>query len=302
MWFKNLRLYRFTQAFDLTTEQLEEALSAHPFRPCGKQDLMRYGWTPPVGREGLELVHAANGYLMVCARRQEKILPAAVINEHLEEKAAQIKADEGRPVGRKEKQTLKDEIIFSLLPQAFTKSSRDFAYIAPREGLIVVNAASAKRAEDLLSQLRESLGSLKVIPLVPRSAPAQIMTDWLRSGTPATDFELGEDCELQASKDSRVVRCRHQDLTAPEVTGHLESGMYVSKLALTWKEAIHFVLDDQFAVKQLKFEDALREQAMDRQPDSAAEEFDAEFAIMTLELSALINALLNACGGEAEQE
>lgn len=298
MWFKNLRLFRFTETFELNAEQLDQALAAQPFRPCGSQDLTTYGWTPPLGREGSEYVHAANGYIMICAQRQDKILPAGVINEHLEEKAAQIKADEGRPVGRKERQNLKDEIIFSLLPQAFAKSSRDFAYIAPREGWIVVNAASAKRAEDLLSKLRESLGSLKVIPLVPQAAPAQVMTEWLRNNEAPGEFELGEDCELQAGKDSRVVRLRHQDLTAPEVTNHLESGMYVSKLALSWKEAIHFVLDDQFALKQLKFDDALRDQAADRKADSAAEEFDAEFAIMTLELSGLVTDLLQACGGE----
>src|SRR5690625_6455834 len=91
---------------------------------------------------------------------------------------------------------------------------------------MVVNAASAKRAEDLLSQLRESLGSLKVIPLNPTQAPTQLMTEWVRTGTPPEDFELGEDCELQAGKDSRIIRCRHQDLTAPEISSHLDSGMY----------------------------------------------------------------------------
>src|SRR5690625_644650 len=158
MWFKNLRLYRFTETCTLTPE----ALLKNPFHPCGKMDTKRSGWSPPLGHQGTEYVQAAHGYMMICSKRQEKLLPAAVVNEHLEEKVQEIQAEEGRPVGRKERQTLKDEIIFSLLPQAFSKSARDFAYIAPLEGLIVVNAASAKRAEDLLSQLRESLGSLRV--------------------------------------------------------------------------------------------------------------------------------------------
>lgn len=300
MWFKNLRLYRFTETCTLTPETLQEALLKNPFHPCGKMDTKRSGWSPPLGHQGTEYVQAAHGYMMICSKRQEKLLPAAVVNEHLEEKVQEIQAEEGRPVGRKERQTLKDEIIFSLLPQAFSKSARDFAYIAPREGLIVVNAASAKRAEDLLSQLRESLGSLKVIPLSPTQAPTQLMTEWVRTGTPPEDFELGEDCELQAGKDSRIIRCRHQDLTAPEISSHLDSGMYVSRLALTWKDSIHFVLNDQFALTQLKFEDSLKEQALDRDPESAAEQFDAEFAFMALELSALIQALLKASGGPAE--
>jgi recombination associated protein RdgC len=298
MWFKNLRLYRFTQPFSLTHDQLADALAGHSFKPCGSLDPMRYGWVPPLGREGVEYVHSANGYMMICAKRQEKILPAAVVNEQLDERVAEISAAEARHVSRKERQELKDEVIFSLMPKAFTKSSLDFAYIAPREGLIVINAASAKRAEELLSALREALGSLGLIPVTPNHAPTQMMTHWLRSGELPAEFSLGEECELQGGKDGRVIRCKNQDLTADEIMGHLNSGMFVSRLALTWKEAIHCLVDDQLAVKRLKFEDSVQERASDRNPESKAEEFDADFAIMTLELSAFIEALLAAFGGE----
>ncbi len=302
MWFKNLRLFQLTEPFTTSPEALGDALAGKPFQPCGSQDLVRSGWVPPAGSDSSDYVHVNGNYLMICAKRQEKLLPGAVVNEHLEEKVSQIKNDEGRPVGRKERQTLKDEIIFDLLPRAFSKSSRDYAYIALNERLILVNSASAKRAEDLLSELREALGSLKAIPLTPQQAPAQLMTHWLRGEPLPPDFELGEECELQAGKDSRVVRCKNLDLSAPEVASHLEAGMFASKLALTWKEAIHFVLDDQFAVKRLKFEDKLQEQAEDRNPESAAEAFDADFAIMSLELAALVGALIKAFGGTAEPE
>jgi recombination associated protein RdgC len=298
MWFKNLRLYRFTQPFSLTHEQLSQTLSEQAFQPCGQLDPLRYGWVPPLGREGVDYVHSANGYMMICARRQEKILPAAVINEQLDERVAAINAAEARHVGRKERQELKDEVIFSLMPRAFTRSSLDFAYIAPREGLIVINAASVKRADDLLSALRDALGSLGLIPVAPRHAPTQMMSHWLRSGELPAEFSLGEECELQGGKDGRIIRCKNQDLSAHEIMAHLDSGMFVSRLALTWKEAIHCIVDDQLAVRRLKFEDAVQEQANERNPESNAEQFDAEFAIMTLELSAFIQALLAAFGGE----
>lgn len=300
MWFKNLRLYRLTEAFAHTPEALSEALEAHPFKPCGSQELQRSGWVPPASADSQDYVHVTNGYIMICARREEKLLPAGVINEHLEEKLAVIREEEGRPVGRKERQSLKDEVIFDLLPRAFTKSSRDYAFIAPKEGMILVNSASAKRAEDLLSQLRESLGSLKAIPLTPQQPIPQLMTHWLRGEPLPGDFELGEECELQAGKDSRVIRCKNLDLSAPEIISHLDSGMFASRLAISWKEAIHFVLDDQFALKRLKFEDALLEKAQDGNPETAAEAFDADFAIMSLELSALVTALLEAFGGPSE--
>lgn len=300
MWFKNLRLYQLTEDFTHTPEALAEALAAHPFKPCGSQELSRSGWVPPAGEQSEDYVHASNGFIMVCAKRQDKILPAAVVNEQLEERIADIRAEEGRPVGRKERQNLKDDILLELLPRAFRKSSRDYAFIAPQQNLILVNSSSAKRAEDLLSQLRESLGSLKAIPLTPQLPTPQVMTHWLRGEPLPADFELGEECELQAGKDSRVIRCKNLDLGAPEITSHLDSGMFASRLALSWKEAIHFVLDDQFALKRLKFDDRLLEQAQDSDPESAAEAFDADFAVMSLELVSLVKDLLAAFGGAAE--
>jgi recombination associated protein RdgC len=298
MWFKNLRLYRFTEPFTATAEELHQALSNQGFEPCGSLDQSRYGWVPPLGRHGREYIHTANGYIMISAKRQEKILPGAVVNEALEEKLIQINEEEGRSPGRKERQDLKDEIIFSLMPKAFTKSSVDFAYIAPQEGMLVVNAASAKRAENLISALREAVGSLPLIPVAPKNLPTQMMTLWLTSAEPPQGFALGEECELQAGTDGRIIRCKNVDLTADEVRSHLESGMFVKRLALTWNDAIHFVVDDELGIKRLKFEDTILGKADDQVTDSAAEQFDVEFSVMTLELSAFIRNLLDAFGGE----
>ena len=78
--------------------------------------------------------------------------------------------------------------------------------------------------------------------------------------------------------------------------------MHVSKVALVWKEAISCVIDDQVAVKRLKFEDVISDKANERNPESKAEQFDADFAIMALELKNFIAALLTAFGGEADSE
>jgi recombination associated protein RdgC len=249
MWFKNLRLYRLTEEWTHSPEVLNEKLAEFCFNPCGSLDPLRYGFEFPLGRDGSEYVHASNGYIMICAKKQEKILPGGVIKEALEEKIQHISEAEGRAVSRKERDTLKDEIIFSLLPKAFTRSSLDYAYIAPAENLIVVNSSSAKRAEDLLSKLREALGSLRCIPIAPKTLPTQAMTHWLRESEAPHQFELGEEVELQAAKDGRVVRCKKLDLTASEIRNHLDSGMHVSKIALVWKESISCIIDDQLGIK-----------------------------------------------------
>ncbi|QFT54290.1 recombination-associated protein RdgC [Microbulbifer sp. THAF38] len=298
MWFKNLRIYRLTKEFSLDAEKLNELLEAQAFVPCGSQDSVRYGWVSPLGRHGSQLVHATNGYLMICAKKQEKVLPAAVINEKVEELAQAISEKEARQVGRKERQNLKDEVLLEMRPKAFARSRLHYAYIAPQEGWVVVDASSASAAEELLENLREAISSLAVVPLSAKNLPQQTMTHWLTAPEAPAQFDFGHECELRDPKDSgSVIRCKNQDLCAEEIHNHLVAGLQVHKLGLVWRGGVDFLVDDQLSLKRVKFSDELLEKADGADAESAAQRFDADFAVMTLEISALIRDLLNAFGG-----
>ncbi|MGS2718434.1 recombination-associated protein RdgC [Eionea flava] len=301
MWFKNLRVYRFTQDFTFDASSLSEALEQGAFVPCGSQELARYGWVSPIDHQSDSdhgLVHASQEYLMICAKKQEKVLPAAVINEAVDEKAAAISEAEGRPVGRKERQSLKDDVLLELLPRAFARSSVHYAYIALKQGYIVINAASASKAEELLAALRDVVGSLPVIPLVSQQLPHQMMTQWVTQAEAPSRFTLGGECELADPKESgSVIRCKHQDLASAEINNLLQSGMIVTKLGLQWRQGIDFILDDQLAIKRLRFEDDIQDKANSHEAESKAELFDVEFAVMTVELTAFLADMVAALGG-----
>ena len=66
------------------------------------------GWVPPLGEESGPLVHAAAGRLLLRMRREEKLLPAAVVREQLQERIAAIESAQGRVVYRRERLSLKD--------------------------------------------------------------------------------------------------------------------------------------------------------------------------------------------------
>lgn len=298
MWFKNLLVYRFTKPFSLSADELDSLLSQKPFLPCGSQDMATLGWVPPVGTADAPLVHAAEGRLMICLQRQEKVLPASVVNEVLAEKVEEIKESEDRSVGRKERQELKDQIIFELLPRAFSRTKKLFAYLDPAQELLIVNAASATRADELISVLRETVGSIPVIPFRARNTTQHTMTHWLQSGTQPEGFTIGGECELRDKSDeSAVIRCKNQDLQAPEIKSHLDSGMFVSKLELAWEGGIECLIDSELAVKRLRFGDLITDKLNDVNTESAAEQFDVDFTIMSGELARFIPALANAFGG-----
>lgn len=298
MWFKNLQVYRFSKPFELTHEALNELLAEQAFTPCGSQDFNRSGWEPPLGRHGSEFVHSTGGYMMVCLKRQDKLLPAAVINEALEEKALEFEERESRKLPRKEHQSLKDEIIFSLLPKAFARSSLQFAYISPKDKLLVVDASSEKRAEEFVSQLREALGTLSVIPLVAKNLPVDVMTRWLHDGRASAQFELGEECELRDNADIKsIIRCKNQNLVASEIVSHLKTGMHISKLAVSWQDRIECLIDEKLSIKRLRFSDLVHEKVAEVEADDVAQHFDVDFSIMTLELSSFLRDLIEVMGG-----
>ena len=76
------------------------------------------------------------------------------------------------------------------------------------------------------------------------------------------------------------------------------ASMHASKLAVTWQERVECIVDDKLAVKRLRFTDVVQDKADEVDAQDAAEQFDIDFAIMTLELSAFIKALMEAFGGE----
>jgi recombination associated protein RdgC len=300
MWFRNARVFRFTKPFDISAEALEEKLQTDAFKPCGPQETTRQGWVSPLGKHGELLVHSANGYHLIALRKEDKILPGSVVKEAVDEKAEAIEIEQSRKVRRKEKDEIKEQVLLEMLPHAFSKNRRCLAYLAPSDGVMIVDAGSAKQAEDLASALRKCLGSLPIRPPVVEQAPAFTFTGWLNETIDIpSQITLGNECELKdPSEDGGTIRCKGLDLQTEEIQNHLNAGMQVTKLSLTWDDNVSFVLDEELGIRRLKFGETLQDQLDDIDADDAAAKFDTAFTLMTLELSRLIPGLLNALGGE----
>lgn len=303
MWFKNIQLYRLGQPFELAPETFESRLRANEFRGCSTMDMLATGWAPPLGRHGQQLVHAANGYIMICARKEEKIIPAGVVRQLLEDKVAALEAAESREVYRREKLRMKEEIIVDLLPRALSRISDQFAYIDVRNNFLVVDSASANKAEALIGELRNTLGRFPAIPVKIKQSLSALMTRWVGGEPLPHGFEFGGECELRhPDPDGGVISCKHQDLEATEVRNHIKNGKYAVKLALQWKERLSCVLHEDLSIKRLRFEDIIKDAESETEADDPVSRFDLDFSIMVLELAAFLPALMTALGGEALPE
>lgn len=301
LWFKNLMVYRLSREVSLSADEMEKQLSAFSFTPCGSQDMAKTGWVSPMVSHSDALTHTVNGQIVICARKEEKILPSPVIKQELQAKIERLEGEQHRKLKKTEKDSLKDEVLHSLLPRAFSRFNQTFLWIDTVNDLIMVDAASAKRAEDTLALLRKSLGSLPVVPLTLENPIELTLTEWVRSKELPSGFALMDEAELKAIlEDGGVIRCKKQDLFSDEIAVHIEAGKLVTKLALDWQERVQLVLSDDGSLKRLKFSDTLREQNEDIDQEDFAQRFDADFILMTSELAALIKNLIEALGGEAQ--
>jgi recombination associated protein RdgC len=298
MWFRNLQAYRLPVPFALDLAAFDEQLARGPFRRCAGHEPASRGWVAP--RPDGALVHALGGQWLIALGVEQRLLPASVINQEVRERADKIESEQGYAPGRKQLRELRERVTEELMPRAFTKRRTTLVWIDPQAGWFCVDAASQGKAEEVIEHLRFCLDDFPLAPLHTRLSPTAAMADWLVAGEAPAAFTIDRDCELKAAGEEKaVVRYVRHTLEGDEVKAHLAAGKQPTRLALTWDERISFLLTEKLEIKRLAFLDLLKEEA-EKGAEHADEQFDADFALMTGELSRLLPQLVAALGGEAE--
>ncbi|MBY6209053.1 MULTISPECIES: recombination-associated protein RdgC [Halomonas] len=302
MWFKNLHLYRVHSAHISSLEWLEQALGEQALRALGGSEARRVGWVTPAGRGSNRHLHVLQSHCLMSMCRQERILPASVVREEVEERVDVIEGEKCRKLRRQEKQAIKEQVYEELLPRAFVRTQRVDVWWDVRRNLVGVATSSRKRAEEALDLLRETLGSLKVTPLATQAPPMRAMTTWLRDpGSRPADMQIGDRVELKAKGDDGVVRGRQVDLDSEDMQHLLESGRHASKLALGIEGCMTFVLHDDLAVKAIRFDDALIDEANEADDgDDAVARLETDFLLMAQTLGESVDRVVEWMGGEAQ--
>lgn len=287
LWFKNAIVYQLNKDNLFDTQAITNAVNACPFVPCGNTDSMRSGWVSPFGEsQDNPLVLDNNGQMLLRLKKEIKILPSSVIKQALAEKVTQQEQLFNRKLKKAEKLSLKDEVYIDLLPRAFSKYQFFWLWIDTVNKRVIVDSSSFKQAEDILALLRKEMGTLALTPYASDTPLEKTLTKWVKESLSFPPIILGDEIELKdAVEDSIVVKCKNQEINSQEIFVHIDSGKQISKLKLIDERGVSFILNRDYTLKRIKFDNAILDKNEDFLPEESDAKLEADFMLMISQLT-----------------
>ncbi len=324
--FKSVIVYRVASGWvPPSFTALEEGLERGRFVPCGATEPRSAGWVEPRGRKQAALVESIGGQLILGLRSETKAVPASVVKAALEERLQRVEDETGaRPRGARRKE-LKEEVVIDLLPRAFSKFSTTRLWIDPEAGTLVAGTGSVGRADEAIGALMEMFRAIDnnfSARLVKTAlSPSVAMSRWLSTREAPDGFTIDRECELKQvvegeiaagkpeahhgpsaprSEAKATVRYSRHSLDIDEIVAHIEQGKLATRLAMTWRDRVSFLLEADMSLKKIEILDIAVEDQTRRGGKDANDGFDADVVMATAELSGLIPELIEALGGESD--
>lgn len=295
---RNIVAYPLPHGWPHSAAATAEFLQRRQFVGCGQLDMQHTGFVPP--RDEAELCEPIAGRYLICHQHEEKILPASVVNEHVEIKRDEFERLNRYKPGRRQLKEMKEDVIAELLPQAFSKKRRTLAWINKDRGWLIVDASSAKRAEDVLDDMRKAFETLPVETLTTEINPARAMLQWMADNEAPALFTIDTDCELVSyAEDEGVVRYSNWDLAGEDVRYQLSIGRAPTMLGLTFDNRVSFIMTNRLELKRILLADAVITGL--EESDDAVSKFDADFTLAAAEIELALDALVNELGGLARK-
>lgn len=314
--FKNIMAYKIqndqTRAVFMNPG-LEMFAEEAEIQPPASMSWRTYGYTKQEKFGDQFVFDGALGARVLSVAMQERVLPGPVIRKAVEERAAEFKNRENRDPHRKELAQFKDEMVAKLLPQAFIRENHYLVMIVG--DWVMIETGSSKIGEEICTFMRDSLTStgLSLRPLQGQKAQEWLKEIAIADGVPSCDPDDEDDedkpvptanfyhMDSAVLKGAGVIRMKDVDFEASDAREALLSGKKVIELAIAWgKEPgvtnIKCAINDNLAIKRIKFSDFLLSQAKDEAGDeSLVSHFDTSVAIAADLLKTFLEQIEKAC-------
>ena len=297
--FKNVMAYRIGPNWTATVPEIEIALAANRFVECAPGQDKSVGWTEPRGVAHGPLLESVGGQWIAKLLIETKAVPSSVVKRKAELQAKDIEEKTGRKPGKKEQRDMREDILHSLLPQAFAKQGAVMVWLNPKDRLLAIDAGSTSKADEVITQLVRALPGLDLNLLQTAMSPQTGMAAWLLAADPhelPPALSVEKECVLKSgAEDQPMVKYTRHVLNTDEVRKHVRDGKLPTQLGLSWEGKASFVLTDNLQFKKVSFLDGTEPEAIGTEGD---DKFDADVVLSTGMLGPLIQDVVTALGGE----
>lgn len=292
MKFKNAIAYRLTQRPDLTN--IRNAMNAALATPIGAMQEKTQGWAHYTPFHLTFPATASAHFLKL--KTQERLLPKKVVNRMLKDKIAAVELEKAYKLNKTAREDLKDELISELLPKAFILENEINAFIDDTHNLLVVDTPSLSKADDFVSFLRKTLGSLEAVPLFPQNEISHTLTLWTQAAEPVPQsLDLTGDFKLTQPETEKKVTIKGFDSSEQdELDNLIGQGYQVVEARFAFEGDTLFTLDEKFRFKGIKSN--IESEQIDAEDEYGV--LQADLLLTAAVVGDMVLGTLKAFGGE----
>jgi recombination associated protein RdgC len=287
MLFKTVKFAKLLK-FDIDYDSLQSKLKDLNYVPATPNQESSVGWVSPFGDDADVMTLSQGKAHFLKLKIEEKKVPASAIKNELELKIKALREkDPAIKVSKSEKNSMKEEIKFSLLPKVLPSYSYIDCYVDIENELLVVNTTSDKKWEVITGRLGDILGDdFEFEYFTPETDTSDAMTYWISEWDIPTGFQAGDECKLKDMGEEKTeITYKKHDLNDEKIQNYLSS-MKVIKVAMELTDEISFLIDAAMCLSGVKFLDVYKEKRKEdlasNEDESRAHaiELDVDFAIM----------------------
>lgn len=287
---KSLTVYRSPKGWVPDLEKLKNNLS--------NPEKMGYQWK--VLRNDDPFITVGDNTLIVC-EKQEKLLPASVINRELKIRAEKQMQLQGYKVGKKQMRDLKEQITAELYAKAFTTIKPVAVWIDQKADLLCIETTSDSMADDVYMRLARDM-DYRGYRLQPDQSVDAFMKNLILSDDSSIgNFSLGRSCVLQdAESGSKRITYKNEALDTGVVSNYVLQGKKPVKLEIALGLGdCFFMIDTRFVVSKITLPDLVENRS---EFDTDDDYFDSEFTIRAGQCRGIIFSLLEELGEQESEE
>tara|TARA_B100000700_G_scaffold267699_1_gene307809 strand:- start:79782 stop:80672 length:891 start_codon:yes stop_codon:yes gene_type:complete len=194
-------------------------------------------------------------------KKEKKDVPTSVVNEILEKKKKEYFKLNQTKLPKKEQAALKEDIIVSLLPKAFIKSTYIEFYIDTKNNYLIVNGSSSKKMEEIVTLLKNLGIDFNISLIEPNFDLTEEMTSWVKNNEAKEPFNIGTNCSLFDPITAGEIVYKNLEIAEnnEQLLQNLEHNNLVKELELDWHERITFKLNNEFILKSISITDSFEE-------------------------------------------